>query len=280
MKRTTRAIALSTVDYSDTSQIVSFLTRDVGLLDGIAKGAHRTRNPFEGPFDLAVHYEIGFIARRSSGLAIITEAEVLDGFRGLRGSWSRHVAASQTIEFLRGVSVAGEPTPELFDLAVVILDGLSTAAESLLAWILLGFEARALRLLGFLADIDSCVMCGRPRPGAGAAFFSPIGGGLVCRGCRGGAAAASGRIATLSGAAVAALRELCETDASEYGVGRPDFSAGGAARTRRTSVEGENPAPALPSVAVLRQLHGCVSRSVAALLDRPLRMLRYRAAWL
>ena len=54
MKHRTLAIPIRCVDYSNTSQIVSMFSREEGLLEGIAKGAHRPKNSFQGPFDLAV----------------------------------------------------------------------------------------------------------------------------------------------------------------------------------------------------------------------------------
>lgn len=255
VRRSTAAIVLSTVDYSDSSQIISFLSREVGLLEGIAKGAHRPKNPFQGPFDLAVLYDVGFIERRSSGLSIIAEAEVLDGFRGLRESWSRHVAASQMIEFLRGVSVAGERTSELFDLACGTFARIATAPESSIAWNLLHFEIRALHLLGFLATVDACVACGKKWPGVvRAALFSPLAGGIVCRGCHRARPPTSDRVSSLSGNAVGVLRDL-------------------------STIAGAPPNSSLEHRS-MRQLHTCVSRSVTALLERPLRMLRYQGAWL
>ncbi len=255
MKRNTAAIALSIVDYSNSSQVVSLLSREVGLLEGMAKGAHRPKSPFQGPFDLAVLYDVGFLDRRASGLVTIADSEVLDGFRGLRESWARHVAASQVIELLRGVSVAGERTPDLFDLACGTFTRIAAAPETSLAWNLLHFEVRALRVLGFLAPNDACVACGKEWPGGQrAAFFSPVAGGIVCRGCHRTRPPASDRVSALSGKAVGVLRDL-----SEFTAAPPESSL---------------------EERLIRQLHGCVSGSVTALLERPLRMLRYRGAWL
>lgn len=255
MKRSTHAIPISTVNYSNSSQIVALLTREQGLLDAIAKGAHRPKNPFHGPFDLAVLYGVDYLDRRSGSLSILSEAVVLDGFRGLRQEWRRHVAASHVIEFLRGVSVPNEPTPELFDLTCATFSSLSDDPLETLSWTVLHFEVRALRILGFLSTIDGCAVCGKTWPGgAKAAYFSAICGGLVCRGCHRARPPATDRIAALSGKAVGALRELTASPVL--------------------------PAPQALSARELRQLHMCAARSCSALLERPLRMIRYQRAWL
>jgi DNA repair protein RecO (recombination protein O) len=243
------------VDFSDSSQVVSLFTREAGLLDGIAKGAHRPKSSFQGPFDLAVLYDVEFIDRRGRGLAILTEAEVLDGYRGLRRSWRRYVVACQAIELLRGVVVAAERTADLFDLACRAFEGFSEGPEAALGWSLLHFEVRTLALLGFLAAVETCVHCGREWPaGPVVAYYSPAAGGLFCRRCHRAERAAVERVAALSGAEVRVLRELSQT--------------------------ADGPPAARSESRVLRQLHGCVARSCTALLERPLRVLRYQSAWL
>jgi DNA repair protein RecO (recombination protein O) len=186
MKRKTLAIPVRSVDYSDSSQVVSFFTRDHGILDGLAKGAHREKNSFQGPFDLAVLYEVVFIERRSAGLAIITEAALLDGLRGLRRRWKEYAGACHLLEFIRAVAMPGDAAPQLFDLALETLRTLAAPGAGGPEGLLARFDVRALRLLGLLPPVDACVGCGREWPGGGrSVYFSPRAGGILCRACRG-----------------------------------------------------------------------------------------------
>ncbi len=253
MKRKTLAIPIRCSDYSNSSQVVSLLARDVGLIEGIAKGAYREKGSFQGPFDLAVLREVVYVERRS-GLAILTESSVLDGFRGLRTSWRRFVASCHVLEFLRLVTVAGEPVPELFDIAAGTLARVGEAPENEVSALVFHFELRALRVLGFLASIDACVACRRPWPGeARPAIFLPQEGGLLCRRChRRKYGAVRGR--ALPGTVVKTLHDLAET--SDTG-----------------------PARAFESP-ILRQLHGQLFESWTIFLERPFRMLKYRTVWI
>lgn len=247
MRRESKALVLRTLDFGNTSQIVSLLTRERGLVDGLAKGAHRPRNAFQGPFDIGVVCRVGYLPR-SSGLAVITDAEVLDGLRGLRRSWQRHVLASELIEILRAVAVPEDPVAGLFDLAIETLEMFSTGDLEDLGWQLARFEIRALRELGFLPSLDACVDCGAAWPGTRAAFFSAAAGGLVCRDCRERKAGSHRDVEALTARAVGALRELADP------------------RTR--AVEDS-------SAATLRAVHETLARSCSALLERPLRMVEY-----
>ncbi|MBI4602437.1 MAG: DNA repair protein RecO [Planctomycetes bacterium] len=207
MKCKDLAIPLRCVDFSDSSQVVALFGRARGLVEGIAKGAHRPKGSFQGPFDLAVLYEVLYLERHGGGLSVLTESTVLDGFRGVRLRWDRHVASSHVIELLRAVAVAGEAEGGLFDLAVETFGGIAAAEPGELAPLLARFDAASLRLLGLLAPMDACVECGRERPrDAAAVFLSPRAGGIVCRGCRSRAPAGGGM--TLAGPALGLLERL------------------------------------------------------------------------
>jgi DNA repair protein RecO (recombination protein O) len=207
MKRKTLAIPLRAIDFSDSSQVIWLFTREAGLVEGLAKGAHREKNPFQGPFDLCVLYEAVYLEARGAALALLTEAVVLDGFRGLRRRWEAHAAASHVIEFLRAVTVANDPAPELFDLTAETLEALGDSRAGGVLSLVARFDVRALRLLGLLAPLDACVVCGRQWPGGDVrVFLSPRAGGILCRRCRFERPALPG--ATLSGRAAGILKQL------------------------------------------------------------------------
>ena len=186
MKQKTLGIPLRCVDFSNSSQVVSVFTRDSGLLDALAKGSHREKNPFQGPFDLAVLYETVWLERRSASLALLTEASVVNGYRGVRRRWERYRACSHVLEFLRVVSVPGESSPELFDLTCATLEGIAVAGDAqAVEEILNRFDLRALGLLGLLGPAEACIRCQRAWLGSGRpAFYSVREGGIVCARCR------------------------------------------------------------------------------------------------
>ncbi len=212
MKDKTHAIPIRCTDYSDSSQVVSLFTRDIGLLDGLAKGAHRAKSSFQGPFDLAVLYEVVYYERRTTGLSVLTDTSVIDGYRGLRRRWERHLAATHVLEFLRAVATHGEEAAELFDLVVRTFRTLEKVeGGEQVQSVVLGFDLRALRLLGLLPPVSACVWCGRPWPASNReVFLSAQEGGLVCRSCREKQAIARG--AKVSGAAIRVLRHLAEAE--------------------------------------------------------------------
>ena len=216
MKQKTLAIPIRLVNFRDSSQVLSLFTRRFGLLEAIAKGAHRERNAFQGPFDLAGLWEVVFAERGPErGLSILTEGAVVEGFAGLRRSWEAWTGAGFLVEFLRAVGTAGDPSPELFDLAAVSLGSLAALPpeahaprrEAWAASVLCAFQARALRLLGLSAPPSACASCGRPWSGSDRpVHYSPEAGGVLCGKCRTAPGTRGGL--TVPGRAIRALEEL------------------------------------------------------------------------
>ncbi len=190
MKAKTLAIPIRRIDFSDTSQIVTFFTREAGILEGIAKGAYREKNSFQGPFDLATLCEIVYLKppQPQPALRIIAEATQLEGYRGLRRSWDRHAAASFLLELLRAVNEADDPAPILFDLTAFTLGRLEEAAGAApIADLLAAFELKMLRLLGLNAELEGCAECGRRwKPSEQPVFFCVEAAGILCARCRAG----------------------------------------------------------------------------------------------
>ncbi|MBI3723087.1 DNA repair protein RecO [bacterium] len=185
----TDALTLRAIDYSETSQIVWFFTRDHGRVHLMAKGARRARSPFEGALEPLVRGEILFYRKRRTAkdedsLEILKEFDPRDAFPGIRRDLARLYRGTYVIELLRELSIPDEPMPELFDAACLALDRLARGEKRVLDAVLVAFELRALRASGFEPSLGRCVECDAPGPegrGPGAlAWFGPIAGGLLC----------------------------------------------------------------------------------------------------
>src|SRR4051812_3806672 len=183
-----RCICLRKFDYSETSQILTLFSRAHGLLRVIAKGAKRTTkagaSKFGGGLDLLDLGEAAFTHAPDRDLATLTEWTLLEGHlelrRGLRGMYLALYAA----ELVTMLFQEHDAHAELFDRLEQTLVELGTARveESFLA-----FELDLLREAGYLPELAGCAACGREVGAAGetAGFFSPMGGGVVCRNCEG-----------------------------------------------------------------------------------------------
>jgi len=99
----TDAIVIRVTEYSETSCIVTMLTRDFGKVTVIAKGARRPKSPFEAAIDVLAICRIVFIAKTNS-LSLLTEAKLEHRFRAGESDLNRLYIGYYVIELLKILS--------------------------------------------------------------------------------------------------------------------------------------------------------------------------------
>lgn len=200
------AIVLRVIEFSETSSVVTLFSREFGKLRGLAKGARRLKGPFESALDLLAVCRLVFLAKTSDALDLLTEAKLERRFRPPGRELSNLYAAYYVAELLNELTHDRDPHPELFDAASAMLVALAEAGAPV-ARLVLQFELCALRLLGHLPSLDSCVECGAPAPPSGRVAFGFVAGGVLCARCRPG----KKQVVSLSSAALQALRALADS---------------------------------------------------------------------
>jgi DNA repair protein RecO (recombination protein O) len=178
------AIVLRTVEFSETSLVVTLFTRDFGKVTALAKGARRPKGPFESALDLLAVIRIVFLRKSSDVLDLLTEAKLDRRFRAAGRDLNRLYAGYYVAELLAELTDTHDPHPELFDAAdqaLLALDGSVSPATTIL-WL----ELLALGQVGHAPALDQCAACGREVEPSGRVPFGLLAGGLLCAACRSG----------------------------------------------------------------------------------------------
>lgn len=173
---------LRTVDFSETSLVVTLWTREFGRLSALAKGARRPKGPFEGSLDLLSVCRVVVIRKPHTGLDLLTEAKLHRRFRGAEKSLSRTYAGFYIAEMLRALTDDHDPHQELYELTIQTLsqiDGTGNVPSALL-----NFDIQSLRILGNSPGVDLCSHCGSAIKAVARYSFALDAGGLVCGDCR------------------------------------------------------------------------------------------------
>ncbi|MCF0234554.1 MAG: DNA repair protein RecO [Thermoguttaceae bacterium] len=185
---TTDALVVRTVDFSETSLIVTLFTRKFGKISGIAKGARRLKNSYETSLDLLSSISLSFIRKRSDALDLLTEAKLRRRFRPTARNFSGFYAGLYVAELLDRGTEEYEPFPELWDLAD---DALTRFQNDLdVPKRLWAFLAGFVEALGEFPATRFCVECGEELPLdemnnlERRILFAPVEGGVVCARCR------------------------------------------------------------------------------------------------
>ncbi|MEN6459190.1 MAG: DNA repair protein RecO [Thermoguttaceae bacterium] len=211
------AIVIRTVEFSETSLVVTLFTREFGKIGALAKGARRLKGPFESALDLLALCRIVFLHKSSDALDLLTEAKLLRRFRPCGRDLAGLYAGYYVAELLDGLTDEDDPHPELFDLADETLAALSqdgrqaTIGDSVAKWVV-RFELGALRLLGHLPSLDRCVECGAAMKLAGQVAFGQLDGGVLCSTCREG----KSQVAMVSAGVLRTMAQLADTQGAAW----------------------------------------------------------------
>lgn len=180
-----RALVVRTSDWSETSRIATFFTREFGKVRTLAKGGRRLRSEFEVALDLLTVCSIVLIRKHSGGLDLLTEARVEERFTGLRSDLHSLYSGYYIAELLGEGTREYDAHPLLFDCALDILRNLNKPGNDA-AISTMRFELVWLNELGYRPRLDACAVCGATDwiPHTVSFTFGCSAGGLLCSQCQ------------------------------------------------------------------------------------------------
>lgn len=117
----TQAIVLRKTKLTETSLIVSLMTRDHGRIKAVAKGARKAKGPFAGQIDLFYLCEASLRASKKSELHTLIDARLLEAHSAIRQHYLRLLFASYVSEIIELATELEHPSPELFHLLQRVL---------------------------------------------------------------------------------------------------------------------------------------------------------------
>jgi DNA repair protein RecO (recombination protein O) len=177
------ALVLRTVDFSETSLIVTLYTRQFGKIEALAKGGRRLKGPFELSLDILARNSINFIQKRGDVLDLLTESKLMRRFRNHSGNLAGTLGGYYVAELVNSFTAVHDPMPTLYDLTVKVLNQLEGGTHVMRT--LTRFEGRLLQLLGHFPSLHNCVECGSviSREPNVRIVFGMQDGGVLCPAC-------------------------------------------------------------------------------------------------
>jgi len=183
------AICIRAVDYSETSQVVTFFTRASGKVAAIAKGAKRLKSAFEGPLEVCSFGRIVFSDSSRSRLATLTEFEAdyrAPAFVRISDDLFTLNCCLFAAELVDALTDDYDPHPALFDAFLNLLCSVKNhgSNKSRKLALLIRFELALLREIGLKPVFDACANCSSAfGPKWPCSFFSSAANGLICMDC-------------------------------------------------------------------------------------------------
>ncbi|MCY3914973.1 MAG: DNA repair protein RecO [Chloroflexi bacterium] len=173
----TQAIILSRRDFGEADRLLTLFTPGRGKIRAIAKGARKPSAKLSGHVELFSRSDC--LIHRGRNLDILTQAELIEPYLGLREDLARGAYANYVAELLdRFTADEEEAGAALFTLLHQTLERIAQAADPRLA--ARYFELQLLDLVGFRPELSECVIS-RAALEPESQYFSREEGGVVSR---------------------------------------------------------------------------------------------------
>ena len=220
------AIVLRARDYSESDRIVTLLTRDLGKLGGMAKGAKASRKRFERKLEPFSHVMLYFRRRPHGQLVFITRAEASADLApfAIEDDLAKIALGSYMLELADAFTSEEAEASGAYKVLAQALHTVGAAGASVA--LRQAFELRLLHWAGYGLEFSRCRQCANEIAAAPqSAFFIVAKGGVVCARCRPSVTDGALRMEAASAAALTRLTAGAFADAIAAGAGGADATA-------------------------------------------------------
>jgi DNA repair protein RecO (recombination protein O) len=174
---TDQAICIRQWDWSETSQTVSLLARDSGLVRAVAKGAKRENSRFSGGLEVLTRGEMIAILKPAADMGNLIAWDLQETFPVLRTRLGAFYAGMYLAELVQSALTERDPHPALFDALLAALRSLADPAAERGA--VLRFQWATLVEAGYRPELDADIGGGGPLPAARSYLFLSRQGGFA-----------------------------------------------------------------------------------------------------
>jgi DNA repair protein RecO (recombination protein O) len=185
--RVSEAYVLQTWPFKEGDVIVSFLTRDLGKLRGVARRARRPKSGFGSGLERLSHIHMSYFQRENRELVNVDSCELLSSRFSLLGDFSAACALDFLAEVTEQILPPAEPSEKYFRLLTAVIEHMHSGCPGAVWQAVTYFSLWAVRLSGLLPELHACLDCcgwledpEHPQR----AFFSRFRAGLYCQDCR------------------------------------------------------------------------------------------------
>jgi len=119
--RVSDTFVLRTYPFREADLIVSFLTRDLGKLRGVARRARRPKSPFGSGLERLSQVRMAYFQKENAELVNLSGCELIESQFGLQSEYALSVVLDYFTEVAEQLLPAHEPNEKFFRLMVAIL---------------------------------------------------------------------------------------------------------------------------------------------------------------
>jgi DNA repair protein RecO (recombination protein O) len=180
------AIVLQSYSLGEADRLVSFLSRSMGRVRGVAAGARKTKSRFGSTLERLSYVRIWFFERETRDLVRISQCEIIESFLDAFSDYASSVALAILTEVTEAVLPDREPSDANFRLLLLTAQTVKRTRRPELP--LAYFALWTVKLGGWLPALDRCAECGKmlntKENMKETLYIHPRGSAVYCSTCR------------------------------------------------------------------------------------------------
>jgi DNA repair protein RecO (recombination protein O) len=173
------AIVLRTYPVGDQDKIGIFLTRDKGILRGVAKGARKFGNRFGASLEPMSRVILFYYEKEHRDLVTVSHCDLVESFFDLQSDVRTALACAYFAELIEEFLPSGAREDVAFRLLLAVLQALRSRSDR--DFLARYFEAWVLQINGYFPDVRRCKGCRKVMEESG--WLSPKKDGIYCDAC-------------------------------------------------------------------------------------------------
>ncbi len=158
MLKNTEAIVLRNMVFGEADLIVTYLSRDYGILQALAKSPRKIKSRFGSSLEPLTYSRIAFLGKENASLPRLTRSDIINPFNTLREDFHGFSELAEVIKMNLGFIQDRSPVKELFSLLQRTLLNLALGTDRALS--LLYYKIKFLEATGYMPSFDVCGRCG------------------------------------------------------------------------------------------------------------------------
>lgn len=158
--RESEALILKSYSLAEADKIIVMLTREHGVIRGVAKGAKRLKSQFGGSLEPFTIVDVTYYQKENIELSYIRNIELVKSYFNSAGNPAFLQKFAYLVDLLIEFAPPHDPDERLYRMAKACLETASDLPENLES-IAVYFEIWLLRLCGYLPDWKVCERCKR-----------------------------------------------------------------------------------------------------------------------
>ena len=119
--RMSETFVLRTYPFRESDLIVSFFTRDLGKLRGVARRARRPKSPFGSGLERLSHVRMAYFQRENAELVNLSGCELIQSQFAMQSEYARSLALDYFTEVAEQLLPPHEPNEKFFRLLMAVL---------------------------------------------------------------------------------------------------------------------------------------------------------------